>query len=213
MPILRVISLVFTIFLRHAVIMKWSIWYTLLRVRFMARTRKYRILPMIRWIILCRSMQLRRRVMNWWRMLIQNCITFQVRVCDFLRSMVPQGVLIWHTLALQISCVKARRFRYSTTETASVTLRMWMILWRVWFVWCNMLLKSRVVRTDCQSLHTKYITSVTIIQRIFWILWLFFRRSWFARVCYLRIMISKHIKNWYPCRQVMYLWHLQILLH
>lgn len=24
-------------------------------------------------------------------------------------------------------------------------------------------------------------------------------------VCYLRIMISKHIKNWYPCRQVMYL--------
>ena len=63
-PILRVISLVFTIFLRHAVIMKWSIWYTLLRVRFMARTRKYRILPMIRWIILCRSMQLRRRVMN-----------------------------------------------------------------------------------------------------------------------------------------------------
>lgn len=30
--------------------------------------------------------------------------------------------------------------------------------------------KSRVVRTDCQSLHTKYITSVTIIQRIFWIL-------------------------------------------
>lgn len=49
----------------------------------------------------------------------------------FLRSMVPQGVLIWHTLALQISCVKARRFRYSTTETASVTLRMWMILWRV----------------------------------------------------------------------------------
>ena len=54
----------FTIFLRHAVIMKWSIWYTLLRVRFMARTRKYRILPMIRWIILCRSMQLRRRVMN-----------------------------------------------------------------------------------------------------------------------------------------------------
>lgn len=50
--------------LEACVIMKWSIWYTLLRVRFMARTRKYRILPMIRWIILCRSMQLRRRVMN-----------------------------------------------------------------------------------------------------------------------------------------------------
>ena len=52
-------------------------------------------------------------------------------VCVFFTVSWSPHVLIWHTLALQISCVKARRFRYSTTETASVTLRMWMILWRV----------------------------------------------------------------------------------
>ncbi len=50
--------------LEACVIMRWSIWYMLLRVRFMARTRKYHILLTIRWTIRCRFMRPRRRVMN-----------------------------------------------------------------------------------------------------------------------------------------------------
>jgi nucleoside-diphosphate-sugar epimerase len=42
----------------------------------------------------------------------------------------PADVLIWHISVSQISCSRVRQFRFSTMETASVTLPMWMILWK-----------------------------------------------------------------------------------
>lgn len=61
-----------------------------------------------------------KRATNSWLMPIPSFIIFHQQVCVSSPFMVLQVVQIWLTLVSPTNCVRARRYRYSTTATASV---------------------------------------------------------------------------------------------
>ena len=63
-----------------------------------------------------------RRVMNLWRMHIQNFMIFHQQDYVFLRCMDQQEDLIWHILDLQISLEKVRQLKYLIMVTVSEIL-------------------------------------------------------------------------------------------
>ena len=102
----------------------WNTLFTHLHHHFMEQIKKSLIQQMTRWIIQYYFMLLLRRAMSLWHMLIQNYVISHQLDLDFLQCMGQQAVQTWHILDLQTSLSKVKISRYSTMETANVTLHM-----------------------------------------------------------------------------------------
>ena len=127
-------------------------------------------------------------------MLTVNFTTSHLLASVSLLFTVLQVVLIWRTLALPTNFVRARLFNFLIMAVVNAILLMLMMLSKVSFVLCNMLLRNRMVKTVCQFLHTRFTILVTVHRKIFSTLLPFFKKNLLPQTFFLKILTLKHTR-------------------